>query len=143
MSYELINGTDIIISRIDEDIIKFFKNEKKTFCKEQKMECGELTIVIKLSNLINSAVDISLKNNAIDLFINLEIIDFNSKYDLYKNALSNINIITNITLAKQKSNVILNMEKTRLDKIQSKTYFSRFTDKIEIWIGILNKQLII
>lgn len=130
-----INQTDIIIYPINEQIIDYFRKEKHKFCKEQKMECGELTIIIKMSNLINSAVNIAIRNDINDLFINLEIIDFDSKYYLYRNSLSNLNIITNITLAKQKSNVILNREKTRLDKIQSKTYFSGFTDRIEIWIG--------
>ena len=130
-----INSSNIIVHSIDPKIIEFFKVEKKSFCKKEKIECGELTLILKLVNLINSGIILAMENNMDDLWTNLKIIDFNEMYDLYKNSLINIEFLTNITLSKQKANVLLTKEKYRLNKILSKTYFSSFTDKVEIWIG--------
>ena len=61
--------TDIIyVYHIKADIRKFLQDEKKNFCKHQKIECGELTIIIKLLDIINFATDLSVKtNNSISL----------------------------------------------------------------------------
>ena len=130
-----INGTNIIVYSIDTKITKFLKIEKKHFCKKEMIECGELTLVLKLINLIDSGILLAMENNINDLWINLEIIDFDEMFNLYKNSLTNIELLTNITLAKQKANVILTQEKYRLNKILTKTYFTKFTNKIEVWIG--------
>ena len=130
-----INNTDIVIHPPNPKIVEFFKLEKKMFCKKEHIECGELTLILKLANLIESGIILAMENNLDDLWINLEIIDFNEMYNLYKTSLTNAELLTNITLSKQKSNVLLTQEKYRLNKILSKTYFSSFTDKVEIWLG--------
>jgi hypothetical protein len=56
-------------------------------------------------------------------------------FNLYKNSLSNFEVLTNITLAKQKANIILENEKKRLRYEQSKTWFGGFTDQIALYIG--------
>ena len=130
-----INNSDIIVHSIDTKITKFLNLEKKNFCKKEAIECGELTLILKLIHLIDSGILLAMENNINDLWINLEIIDFDEMYHLYKNSLTNMELLTNITLSKQKANVILTQEKYRLNKILTKTYFSKFTNKIEIWLG--------
>ena len=56
-------------------------------------------------------------------------------FNLYRNSLSNVNILTNITLSKQKANIILEHEKKRLRYEQDKTWLGGFTDQIAIYVG--------
>jgi hypothetical protein len=131
-----IDNNEIIVNYIDERIMDFLKKEKKIYCKKELIECGELTILIKLLNLINSAIYLSVNNNNInDLITNLKIINFDELYNLYKNSLNNIDILTNITLYKNKVNVILNKEKNRLNKLLSETYFEKITNNVNIYVG--------
>jgi len=131
-----IDKTDIQVYNIKKDIRTFFQEEKKNFCKKQKIECGELTIIIKLLDIINSAIKLAfINNNKDDLWTNLKIIDFNELFNLYANSLNNVNILTNITLAKQKANVILEIEKNRLRKEISRTWLQQSTNKISIYLG--------
>lgn len=110
-----INNTEIVLNSVNTKIKKFFVYEKKEFCKKEKIECGELTIILKLLDLINSAVKVSINNpNFNELILNLKLIDFDALFGLYKSSLFNAEIIVNITLAKQKANVILTKEKNRL-----------------------------
>ena len=86
--------------------------------------------------MINSGIKVSISNNNFnELVLNLNIIDFDPLFSLYKYALFNEEILANITLSKQKSNVILTKEKTRLYKELNKVNYDRFTDTINIWFG--------
>ena len=131
-----INSSDIVLYSINTDIKSFFLVEKKNFCKTEKIECGELTIIIKLLDLINSAVRISFLNSDInDLKLNLQIMDFYQLYNVYKKSLFNNDILTNITLSKQKANVILTKEKNRIHAELNKISLSRVSDNINTWVG--------
>ena len=85
MEYNIsyINDTDIILSGIRPDLRNFFKFSKKD-CVMRKNWSVQLTIIIKLIDLINSVVEIALNNNnTIDLWKNLEIIDFKNLFNFY------------------------------------------------------------
>ena len=110
-----INDNEIVIYSVSNLIKTFFLEEKKNYCKQEKIECGELTIIMKLINLLNSAVHISINTKNInDLILNLEIIEFEPLFKLYKNSLFNTEFLANITVSKQKANILLNKEKIRL-----------------------------
>jgi hypothetical protein len=131
-----INNTEIVIYSVNKKIKQFFVDEKKVFCKKEQIECGELTIILKLLDLINSGIKVSINNvNFNELMLNLKLIDFDALFDLYKSSLFNDEIIVNITLSKQKTNVILTKEKTRLYSDLNKISFDKFTDNINTWIG--------
>jgi hypothetical protein len=131
-----INNTEIILYSVNKKIKQFFIDEKKEFCKNEKIECGELTVILKLLDLINSAVKVSINNpNFNELILNLKLIDFDSLFGLYKSSLFNEDIIVNITLAKQKTNVILTKEKNRLNTYVNKANFDKLSDNINTWIG--------
>ena len=131
-----LNDTDVLVYYINKDIKTFFLAEKNNFCKKEQIECGELTIIIKLLDLINSAVKLSLLNSSMDdLLLNLKIMDFDQLYNVYKTSLFNEEILVNITLAKQKANVILTKEKNRIQKELNKVGLDRFVDNVNTWIG--------
>lgn len=131
-----INNNEIVLYSVNKKIKQFFIDEKKEFCKNEKIECGELTVILKLLDLINSAVKVSINNpNFNELILNLKLIDFELLFGLYKSSLFNEEIIVNITLSKQKSNVILTKEKNRLYTDLNKASFDKFSDNINIWIG--------
>jgi len=156
MSY--INENKIIIYGIDESIKKFFLEEKINFCKQEKIECGELTIMMKLINLLNSAVHISINTKNInDFIINLDIIEFEPLFKLYKSSLFNTELLANITVRKQKANILLTREKNRLYNEQNQNsifnynYFKSFfntlnneTQKQSIdYIGMCSTNILI
>jgi hypothetical protein len=129
MSY--INNESVNVFPINKDIKTFFINEKQQYCNKGSIECGELTIIIKLLDLINSAVNISVINENVDnLLMNIEILDFNTLFKLYKTSLNNNELLTNITLSKQRANILLTKEKERLynelNKDNSVNYFKSF-----------------
>ena len=131
-----INSSNIVMYSINIDIKTFFLVEKRNFCKTEKIECGELTIIIKLLDLINSAVHVSFVNSNInDLKFNLQIMDFDQLYNVYKKSIFNNEILTNITLSKQKANVILTKEKNRLYAEYNKASIDRVSDNFNTWIG--------
>ena len=131
-----IKDSGIMVYYVNENIKKFFLKEKKNFCKLEKTECGELTIILKIFDLINYGVKISLLNLDYDtLIINLNIIDFDSLFSLYKTSLYNDAIILNITLSKQKANVILTKEKNRIHAELNKISLSRVSNNINTWVG--------
>jgi hypothetical protein len=131
-----IQDSGIMVYFVNENIKKFFLKEKKNFCKLEKTECGELTIILKIFDLINYGVKISLLNLDYNtLIINLNIIDFDSLFSLYKSSLFNDEIILNITLSKQKANVILTKEKNRIHAELNKISLSRVSDNINTWVG--------
>jgi len=113
MSY--INNTEIYVYSIDESLRIFFQKKKIKFCKEEKIECGELTIILRLLDLINLSTKLTENiDNTRDLWTNLKLIDFDDLYTVYINSLNNPEILSNITLAKQRATLILNKEKERL-----------------------------
>jgi len=128
-----ISDTDILLFKISEPIREFMLTEKKTMCKNEKLECGSLTVIIKIIDLINSAIDVSINGNNID--VNIELIEFEVLFDTYINALNNVDVLTNITLSRTKSNLILNREKEKL-KIQMNRYSVwKAGDILSIYIG--------
>lgn len=131
-----INDTDIILSGIRSDLRNFLNSQKKRLCNEEKLECGELTIIIKLIDLINSVVEIALNNNnTIDLWKNLEIIDFKNLFNFYINSITNIEIITNITLSKQKANLILEQAKRKIQDEIDENSFSFYSNTFSYFLG--------
>jgi hypothetical protein len=133
MSY-IIDSKTIIIYNIPNDIREFLYRSKTNKCKNLLIECGTLTIIIKLLDLVNSAVKITAENTDY-LWINLRIINFKDNYYLYLNSLSNNEIITNITLSKQKANIILETEKNRIKKMLARTWINSITGSIDNFIG--------
>ena len=131
-----IDNNDISVFYVNENIKTFFLKEKSNFCGVESIECGELTIMIKLIDLINYGVKISLLNLDYNtLIVNLNIIDFDSLFSLYKSSLYNEEIILNITLSKQKANVILTKEKNRIYSELNQASLSRLSDNINTWVG--------
>lgn len=138
-----VNNNDIIVYEINKNIKSFFLLEKREFCKKEKFECGELTILLKMIDLINSAIKIVTLNNSYEqLVFNLKIIEFSDLMNLYKSSLFNNEIITNITLAKQKSNIILTKEKNRLNIEKNKAALTKLTDNIGVWVGLPIKNVV-
>ena len=130
-----VNENEIVVKKIDYQVKKFFQEERIKFCKSQKIECGELTIILKLFELINAAITISLKLvNSEFLWINLDIIQFNEFFELYISSLKNIEILTNTTLSKQKANVILEIEKNRIRSQLSKTWINSIQSDFNIYL---------
>ena len=131
-----IHNDDFIVNSIPSKIRDFLSDRKKELCKQEQIECGEVTIVIKLIDIINNAVELSvLSDNLHQLNNNLKIIDFDDKYIAYKLSLTNIDILTNITLSKQRINVILTREKTRLKKEMNKASYQYVTEFVTSNIG--------
>lgn len=139
-----INNDKFVVSRINEKIKTFFLEQKKEKCKNEQIECGEVMIIIKLLDLINNAIKLSmLSNNLSQLDKNLQIIDFYDKYITFKYSLTNIELLTNITLSKQKLNVILTREKTRLKRELNKASYDYITEFISTNIGIPLKNVFV
>lgn len=119
-----IDNNEINVFKIDNVIRNFIVNEKKYYCKKELIECGELTIVIKLIDLVNYATSISIKtNNTKDLWNNLKIMDFYDLKNVYKLSLNNFELLSNITLQRHKANILLNIEREKLRKINPKNNF--------------------
>jgi len=108
-----LNKSEIVVFGYSDSVRTFLISEKKTMCDKEDILCGRLTIIVKLLDLINSAIHIAL-NNAEHLWVNLDILDFYDLFNLYKVSVSNIELLTNITLQKQKANIILSIEKNKL-----------------------------
>jgi hypothetical protein len=131
-----INDTEIILSGIRPILRNFLNLEKKRLCNEEKLECGELTIIVKLIDLINSVIVIALNNNnTIDLWKNLEIIDFKNLFSFYISSITNIEIITNITLSKQKANLILEQAKRKIQDELDENSFSFYSNMFSYFLG--------
>ena len=130
-----IDNDNIHVFKIKNEIRTFFLNERKNFCSKQEIECGELTIIIKLLDILNSGINLAITSNINFLWINLEIINFDELYNLYKKSLVNNEILTNITLSKTKANVILEQEKNRLKILLNKNWMDKYTNYLYIYIG--------
>jgi len=128
-----INGSGVMLFSIKESVRKFLLKEKKTMCKDEKIECGSLTVIIKILDLVNSAIDVSL--NTDNIGVNMELIEFEVLFDTYINALDNVELLTNITLSRTKSNLILSREKEKLKAQMNRHGVWRFGDTLSIYIG--------
>ena len=96
-----INQHQIVVNSVTNEIRDFLKERKKELCKNEQIECGEVTIILKLIDIINNAITLTLLNdNVVQLNDNLKIIDFFDKYNAYKLSITNIEVLTNITLIK-------------------------------------------
>lgn len=131
-NYSYFDSSDNIhVYKFNQNLRSYFTEKRTAFCKNQELMCGELTILIKLLDLINSVVNIILhENDHTNLWLNLEIIDFKNLYNLYISSIDNMEILTNITLRRQKSGIYLEREKTRLAKLLNKAYYEKFADNI-------------
>ena len=63
------------------------------------------------------------------------IISFDELFTLYVSSLDNYEVLTNITLKKQRANVILDRERQRIKQIQDRGSMERFVDDISIYFG--------
>lgn len=116
-----INNSEINVFEINDTIRKFVTDEKKYYCKKEQIECGELTIILKLIDLVNYATSLAIKtNNTKDLWNNLKIMDFYELKNVYKLSLNNFEFLSNITLHKHKANMLLNSEREKIRKLYSK-----------------------
>ena len=131
MSY--LKNDDIILNKIVEPIRNFLISEKKSMCKEEKAECGSLSIIIKMLDLINIAIDVAISGSNID--VNMELIEFNVMFDVYTNSLDNIEILTNITLSRSKANLILRNEKEKILNQISRQGVWKLGDTLSIYIA--------
>ena len=123
------NNSNINLFTIKEDVRTLFKEQKNNVCKSHDIECGELTIVLKIIDTINAAVNIILKDtNNINLWNNLKMIDFNEQFTFLRYAINNIEILTNITLHKTKIN-------SEMNKIYVENIFSNINNYIGNPIG--------
>lgn len=134
-SYIDTNNT-INMSKINSDLRNYFITKRSDFCKRENLLCGELTILIKLLDLINGVTNIVIKDvNNPNMWLNLRIIDFENLYNLYIGSLDNIEILTNITLRRQQANIYLERERTRISKMLNQAYYERFADSVYNTIG--------
>ena len=130
------SNNTINVYRIDEDLREFFINKRNSFCEKQELICGELTILIKIYDLIQGAQDILLEDlDNHNIWLNLRIIDFDNLYNLYTSSLDNIELLTNITLRRTQANVYLEREKTRMTKEINMYTYERAIDTINYFIG--------
>jgi hypothetical protein len=131
-----ISNDTINLFDVGETVRKFLLKRKVENCKAEKLECGELTIILKLVDLINSVVHIALKlNSPQELVVNIDVISFEELFTLYVSSLNNNEVLSNITLKKQRANVILDRERQRIKQIQGRGSMRRVADDINIYLG--------
>lgn len=121
----------------EENVRIFFEQKKREFCIKKNILCGELTVLIKMFDLINGVTDIMMKtpHTYQTLMFNLNVIDFKKLYHLYLNSLDNNELLINITMNREYVNVLLEKEKTRLSKIMNQAYSEKFADTVNMYIG--------
>ena len=121
---------------VSENVRQFFLKRKQESCKQTNQDCGELTIILKLVDLINSIVHISFKMTSLtDLFKNVEAISFYELFDAYQSSLKDPEILANITLKKDRANLILEKERLRIKRINSMTSSDHFFNGVNYYIG--------
>ena len=139
-----INQNDIVVFKISNKIKKFFQEQKKEYCSSEQIECGEITILLKMLDLINNAVNLCVVSFDLpELDSNLKIIDFKDRFITYKYSLNNIEVLTNITLHKQKITVILTQEKTRLKQELNKASYHYVGEFVYSNIGVPIKNVFV
>lgn len=131
-----VSNDTINMFDVGENVRQFLLSRKKENCKAEKLECGELTVILKLVDLINSIVHISLElHSPQELVVNIDTISFDELFALYISSLDNNEVLSNITLRKQRANVILERERQRIKQIQGRGSMQRFVDDISIYFG--------
>ena len=131
----IVNST-VNMFDISENVRQFFLKRKQEACKKSEIDCGELTIILKLVDLINSIVHISLKvDNVDDIFINVEAVSFYELFQTYTETLENSELLANITLHKERANTILERERLRIKRENSMTNTESFMEYTNIYIG--------
>lgn len=120
-----------------DNVRDFFDKKRTEYCKQENILCGELTILIKMFDLINGLTDIMMKtSHTYETFMfNINVIDFKNLYNLYMSSLDNTDLLINITLRRQHANVILEKERTRISKLMNQAYYERFADKVSLYVG--------
>ena len=131
----IINNT-VHLFDVSENVREFLLKRKQDTCKKTESDCGELTIMLKLVDLINSIVHISLQINKLDeLFDNVEAISFYELFQTYTETLENHELLANITLKKERSNLILERERMRVKRLNTMTSTESFMEYTQIYIG--------
>lgn len=131
----IVNNT-IHLFDVSENVRVFFLVRKQEACKSGNIQCGELTIILKLVDLINSIVHISLQTSEVEeIFYNLEAISFYELFKVYINSLENTEILTNITLKTERATSILNRERMRIKRDDSRTYTEDAFNYVKIYVG--------
>lgn len=137
-----IINSSIVVFHVGANVRNFFLTRKQTSCKEAKMECGELSIIIKLVDLVNSLVHISSKvSSTSELFLNLEATSFDELFQTYVESLDNTEILANITLRKDRANSILERERQRIRRQSSRSRSEDFFESIQDYVGTPIKSL--
>jgi hypothetical protein len=137
-----IVNSSIVVFHVGANVRSFFLARKQTSCKEAKLECGELSIIIKLVDLVNSLVHISSKvSSTNELFLNLEATSFDELFQTYVESLDNTEILANITLRKDRANSILERERQRIRRQSSRSRSEDFFESIQDYIGTPIKSL--
>lgn len=127
---------DIHLFKINSEIRSMFKDYKNNVCDEKKIECGEFTIVLKLIDIINSAIKIIMfDSNNKNIWNNLLVIDFYPQVEFLKYAVNNVDILTNITLKRDKINLILTEEKNKLSNKMNEVGINKFIGYVYNIIG--------
>ena len=132
---------DIHLFKINSEIRSMFKDYKNNVCNEKNFECGEFTIVLKLLDIINSAIKIiMLDSSNKNIWNNLQIIDFYPQVEFLKYAVNNVEILTNITLKRDKINLILTEEKIKLSNKMNEVGISKFVNYVYNFVGLPIKK---
>jgi hypothetical protein len=136
LSYIDSNYT-IHVFKNKENVRTFFEQKRGEYCKQKNILCGELTILIKMFDLINGVTDIMMKTSHTYeiIMFNLDVVDFKKLYQLYLNSLDNTELLINITMNREYVNVLLEREKTRLNKMMNQAYFEKFADNVNLYVG--------
>ena len=100
----------IYVKPINSNIRKYFRHKWHEYCKVEDIRCAELYVVLKVVDLINDATSMVL--NGGDIWTNLETIRFGMKYDMYSHFLTDVEILSDITLRKRHRNVYLEKKKS-------------------------------
>lgn len=129
-----INGTDVVLYSIPTGVRDFFIEKKKEMCNNEKIECGELTILIKILDLINSAVLITTQSVS-NIYLNLQIISFDDLFTLYTNTLNNEEVLANITLRRQRADIILERILRGIQRERHRNHVDQYIDMISVYIG--------
>ena len=132
-----ISNNDVYLYNTSEIVRSFFLKRKQESCRKGDQECGELTIILKLIDIINSVVYITSKvSSSKDLFNNVDSLLFYELFDTYQSSLNDPEILANITLKKDRANLILDRERMRIRQLNSLTYSDNIFNGISFYIGL-------
>ena len=136
-NYSYIDSdNNIHLFAIDNNIRLMFKDYKNNVCYKKNFECGEFTIILKLVDIINAAINIITTDiHNVNIWNNLKVIDFYPQIKFLKYAINNAELITNITLKKEKINMLLVVEKNKLSNNMNKIGVDKYMNNIYNYIG--------